>query len=413
MTASAQTPRPLAGIRVLDLSRVLAGPWCTQQLADLGADIVKIERPGRGDDTRGWAPPWLAGTEETAYFLSANRGKHSVCIDFSQPEGADLIRQLVADADVLVENFKVGGLAKYGLDYASLAAINPRLIYCSITGFGQNGPYAHRSGYDFLIQAMGGLMSVTGEPEGEPMKAGVAFADVFTGLYAANAILAALHQRRATGEGTHIDMALLDVQVGVMANQAASFLATGNNPSRLGNAHPSIVPYQVFPTADDSMVIAVGNDGQFARLAEVIQKPELAEDARFATNAARVAHRDMLVSILADALIDRPRAEWLEHMEAAGIPCGPINNLDQVFADPQIQARNLEIRRRHTSGQDVSLVSNPIRFNDQNLNADSAPPTLGEHTHTILQDKLDLDQTRLADLIARGIVGGQTTPDAE
>lgn len=413
MADSETTPRPLDGIRVLDLSRVLAGPWCTQQLADFGAEIIKVERPGAGDDTRGWAPPWLEGTHESAYFLSANRGKHSVCVDFSQPEGAELVRELAADADVLVENFKVGGLAKYGLDYDALHELNPRLIYCSISGFGQNGPYAHRSGYDFLIQAMGGLMSVTGEPEGEPMKAGVAFTDVFTGLYAANAVLAALHQRRATGEGTHIDMALMDVQVGVMANQAASYLTTGRNPPRLGNAHPSIVPYQVFPTADDSMVIAVGNDTQFARLAEVIEQPALAEDPRFATNTARVEHRDTLVPVLADALRARPRAEWLERMEVAGIPCGPINNLEQVFADPQVQARNLEIKRPHASGREISLVSNPVRFDDTPLNAASAPPVLGQHTSEVLQDRLGLDQTRLDDLVTRGVIGATNTPGTE
>lgn len=399
-----ETPRPLDGIRVLDLSRVLAGPWCTQQLADFGAEIVKIERPGSGDDTRRWAPPWLDGTKESAYFLSANRGKHSVCVDFSQPDGRDLIRRLAEQADVLVENFKVGGLARHGLDYESLAAINPELIYCSISGFGQNGPYAERAGYDFLIQAMGGLMSVTGEPDGEPMKAGVAFADVFTGLYSANAILAALHQRRATGAGTHIDMALLDVQVGVMANQAASYLTTGNNPPRLGNAHPSIVPYQVFDTADDPMVITVGNDDQFKRLCEVLEQAELADDARFATNAARVEHRDVLVPMLSDALRQRDRADWLERLDAAGIPCGPINNLEQVFNDPQVQARELRISRRHASGQEAALIGNPVRFNDENLNAAQAPPVLGEHTRSFLAARLGLDETTLDELQSRGVI---------
>lgn len=399
-----QTPRPLDGIRVLDLSRVLAGPWCTQQLADMGAEVIKIERPGRGDDTRHWAPPWLDGTDESAYFLSANRGKHSVCVDLSQPEGQDLIRRLAADSDVLVENFKVGGLARYGLDYESLAEINPRLVYCSISGFGQNGPYAHRAGYDFLIQAMGGLMSVTGEPDGEPMKAGVAFADVFTGLYSANAILAALHQRAATGQGTHIDMALFDVQIGVMANQAASYLATGTNPPRLGNAHPSIVPYQVFPTADEAMVLAVGNDDQFARLCETLDRPDWAADPRFATNAERVANRQTLVPLLSERLREAPRAEWLQRLEAAGVPCGPINNLEQVFNDPQVQARRMPIHRQHDSGRDVSLVGNPIRFDDQPLNAEAAPPTLAQHTNAVLGERLRLDQATLADLEARGII---------
>ncbi|WP_423822745.1 CaiB/BaiF CoA-transferase family protein [Salinisphaera sp. SPP-AMP-43] len=399
-----ETPKPLDGIRVLDLSRVLAGPWCTQQLADLGAEVVKIERPGSGDDTRAWAPPWLDGTDESAYFLSANRGKHSVCIDFSKPEGQDLIRHLAAESDVLVENFKVGGLAGYGLDYESLHALNPKLVYCSISGFGQNGPYAHRAGYDFLIQAMGGLMSVTGEPDGEPMKAGVAFADVFTGLYSANAILAALHHRTTTGEGTHIDMALFDVQIGVMANQAASFLATGDNPRRRGNAHPSIVPYQLFPTADDEMVIAVGNDDQFQRLCTVLEQPDLAGDARFATNAERVAYRDTLVPMLAERLRQRPRADWLERLETAGVPCGPINDLKQVFRDPQVKHRHIEINRRHASGRDVALVSNPIRFDDQPLNAEAAPPMLGQHTASILGERLDLDDRALADLASRGVI---------
>lgn len=407
MSDPTQTPRPLDGIRVLDLSRVLAGPWCTQQLADLGAEIIKIERPDSGDDTRHWAPPWLDGTEESAYFLSANRGKYSVCVDFSQPEGQDLIRRLAAEADVLVENFKVGGLAAYGLDYDALREINPALVYCSISGFGQTGPYAQRAGYDFLIQAMSGLMSVTGEPDGEPMKAGVAFADVFTGLYSANAILAALHQRRLTGEGTHIDMALFDVQIGVMANQALSYLTTGMNPPRLGNAHPSIVPYQVFPTADQEMVIAVGNDAQFARLCDVLDLPELASDARFASNAARVEHRDALVPILSKRLREGTRAEWLSQLEAVGVPSGPINTLEQVFDDPQVQSRQVQISRPHGSGREVSLVSNPIRFGDETLNAELGPPTLGEHTSTLLSERLEIDEATLADLEARGVIGRQ------
>ncbi|MGB7756477.1 MAG: CaiB/BaiF CoA-transferase family protein [Salinisphaera sp.] len=405
MSDLAQTPRPLDGIRVLDLSRVLAGPWCTQQLADMGAEIIKIERPGSGDDTRRWAPPWLDGTDESSYFLSANRGKHSVCVDFSKPEGQDLIRRLAAKADVLVENFKVGGLAAYGLDYAGLHEINPGLVYCSISGFGQTGPYAQRAGYDFLIQAMSGLMSVTGEPDGEPMKAGVAFADVFTGLYSANAILAALHQRRLTGEGTHIDMALFDVQIGVMANQALSYLTTGMNPPRLGNAHPSIVPYQVFPTADEEIVIAVGNDAQFARLCDVLARPGLAGDKRFATNSARVTYRDTLVPILSERLREGTRTEWLSALEAAGVPSGPINTLEQVFDDPQARARQVRINRPHASGREVSLVSNPIRFGGETLNAELGPPTLGEHTGTILSERLGLDEVMLTDLEARGVIG--------
>lgn len=400
-------PRPLEGVRVLDLSRVLAGPWCTQQLADFGADIVKVERPGAGDDTRHWGPPWLEGTDESAYFLGANRGKQSVCIDFSLPEGQDLIRQLAAQSDVLVENFKVGGLAAYGLDYDSLKAINPRLIYCSISGFGQNGPYAQRPGYDFLIQAMGGLMSVTGEPDGQPMKAGVAFADVFTGMYATNAVLAALQQRHLTGCGTHIDMALLDVQLAVMANQASSYLTTGHNPPRLGNAHPSIVPYQVFPSADDDLILAVGNDGQFKRLCAVLERPEWADDPRFATNRARVEHRDTLVPALSARLRDKPRADWLAQLEAANVPGGPINTLEQAFADPQIQARHMHIQRPHDSGRDVSLVSNPTRFNGTPQNAPAGPPTLGQHTHTVLAERLGLAQATLDGLIDKGIVNSR------
>lgn len=404
---STDLPRPLDGIRVLDLSRVLAGPWCTQQLADFGAEIIKIERPGAGDDTRQWGPPWLEGTDESAYFLGANRGKHSVCVDLSRTDGQDLIRRLAAQSDVVVENFKVGGLAAYGLDYASLYEINPRLIYCSISGFGQNGPYAHRAGYDFLIQAMGGLMSVTGEPDGQPMKAGVAFADVFTGLYAANAILAALHQRRATGEGTHIDMALLDVQISVMANQALSYLTIGHNPPRLGNAHPSIVPYQVFPSADDDLILAVGNDGQFRRLCDVLGLSSIADDPRFASNSARVEHRDSLVAKLSARLHDKPRADWLAQLEAAGIACGPINNLDQVFDDPQVRARELQIKRRHHSGRDVALVSNPIRFNDTQQNAPTAPPTLGQDTRSVLGDRLGLDDATLDALQDQGVIAAR------
>lgn len=404
---STDLPRPLDGIRVLDLSRVLAGPWCTQQLADFGAEIIKIERPGAGDDTRQWGPPWLEGTDESAYFLGANRGKHSVCVDLSQADGQDLIRRLAAQSDVVVENFKIGGLAAYGLDYASLYEINPRLIYCSISGFGQNGPYAHRAGYDFLIQAMGGLMSVTGEPDGQPMKAGVAFADVFTGLYAANAILAALHQRPVTGEGTHIDMALLDVQISVMANQALSYLTTGHNPPRLGNAHPSIVPYQVFPSADDDLILAVGNDGQFRRLCDILGLSSLADDPRFASNSARVEHRDSLVAKLSARLHDKPRADWLAQLEAAGIACGPINNLEQVFDDPQVRARELQIKRQHHSGRAVSLVSNPVRFNDTQQNALMAPPTLGQDTRSVLGDRLGLDDATLDALQDQGVIAAR------
>lgn len=398
-------PQPLAGITVLDLSRVLAGPWCTQQLADLGAEVIKIERPSAGDDTRGWGPPWLAGTDESAYFQSANRGKQSVAVDFSDPQGAAIVRELAANADVVVENFKVGGLSAYGLDYDTLAGANPALVYCSITGFGQTGPYAHRAGYDFLIQAMGGVMSVTGQPEGEPMKAGVAVADIFTGLYGANAILAALRTAEATGQGTHIDMALLDVQIAVMANQAASYLATGQNPPRLGNAHPSIVPYQVFPTADEPLIIAVGNDGQFAKLCQALDRAELATDPRFATNAARVEHRGAIVDKLSARLRDKPRAEWLDILEAAGVPCGPINTLDQVFADPHVIARDMTLRTPHPAGLDIDLVANPMCFGAQRPMAESAPPLLGQHTDDVLGAHLGYNAAQLADLAERDVIG--------
>ncbi len=335
--------KPLEGIRVLDMSRVLAGPWCGQQLADMGAEVIKVERPDSGDDTRAWGPPWLAGTRESAYFLSANRGKRSVGVNIASLEGQQLIRDLVSQCDVLIENFKAGGLKAYGLDYASLKVIKPDLIYCSITGFGQDGPYAHRAGYDFIIQGMGGLMSLTGQPDGapggEPMKVGVALTDIFTGLYAANAILAALWERKRTGEGGHIDMALLDVQVGVLANQALNYLTSGEVPRRLGNAHPNIVPYQVFPSADGHLIVTVGNDGQFRRFCQVLGCEEWADDPRFATNSARVAYRDALIPDISKLLAMRTTDNWLAELETAGVPCGPINTLDKVFDDPQVRHR--------------------------------------------------------------------------
>ncbi|WP_346795655.1 CaiB/BaiF CoA-transferase family protein [Halomonas sp. Bachu 37] len=382
------SPQPLAGVKVLDLSRVLAGPWCGQLLADLGADVIKVERPGNGDDTRHWGPPWLGDTRESAYYLCANRGKRSVTVDMAKPEGQTLIKRLAAESDVLLENFKVGGLAKYGLDYASLKQDNPRLIYCSITGFGQESPYAHRAGYDFMIQAMGGIMSLTGrpdfEPGGGPVKSGVAFTDIFTGLYAANAVMAALYARERSGEGTHIDMALMDVQVGVLANQALNYLTSGKVPQRLGNAHPNIVPYQAFATADGHMIVAVGNDEQFKRLCAVLRLDELAGDARFATNGARVAHRDLLVAQLGAALVQRTTDHWLAALEAVGVPSGPINTLDRVFDDPHVKARGLKQTLEHSQAGQVDLVANPIRFNGQSATATTAPPQLGEHTDTVL-----------------------------
>lgn len=401
--------KPLQGIRVLDLSRILAGPWCTQQLADLGAEVIKIEKPGSGDDTRSWGPPWLEGSQESAYYLSANRGKQSVAIDIAQPEGQQLIHQLLQQCDVLVENFKVSGLKKYGLDYASLKQKKPDLIYCSITGFGQDGPYAQRAGYDFMIQAMGGLMSLTGQPDdqpgGGPMKIGVAFADIFTGLYASNAILAALLQRQQTGEGTHIDLGLLDVQVGVLANQALNYLTSGTVPQRLGNAHPNIVPYQSFASADGHIILAVGNDGQFQRFCKLAGCPELAEDSRFTSNRLRVEHRDALIPLLVPVLKKRSTDEWLALLEPAAVPCGPINTLDRVFADPQVQHRNMALTLPHPQAGKVKLVSNPVRFDGQALNAESAPPLLGEHTADVTTRLLGLTEEQQQDLKKKGVLG--------
>jgi crotonobetainyl-CoA:carnitine CoA-transferase CaiB-like acyl-CoA transferase len=346
----------LSHLRVLDLSRVLAGPWASQVLADLGAEVIKVERPGAGDDTRAWGPPWLrdargAETRESAYFASTNRGKKSITLDLARPEGQAIVRRLAERADILLENYKMGALARHGLGYDDLARLNPRLVYCSITGFGQSGPYQDRPGYDFLIQAMGGLMSVTGEPDGVPgggpMKVGVAVADILTGMYATTAVLAALAHRERSGRGQHIDLALLDVQVAMLANQAEAYLATGRAPKRLGNAHPSIVPYQAFETKNGRLVLAVGNDGQFARLCEVVGRPELARDPRFATNASRVEHRGELVRELAPLLAARATGAWLDALDAAGVPCGPINDLAQVFDDPQVRHRGLRIEVPH------------------------------------------------------------------
>ncbi|HEX8605668.1 MAG TPA: CaiB/BaiF CoA-transferase family protein [Pseudoduganella sp.] len=387
----------LAGLKVLDLSRVLAGPWAGQLLADLGADVVKVERPGSGDDTRAWGPPWLsdadgAPTSESAYYLSANRNKRSVAIDIATPDGQALVRQLAERADVVLENFKVGGLAQYGLDYAGLKTVNPRLIYCSITGFGQDGPYAGRAGYDFLIQGMGGLMSLTGRPDGEPgagpMKAGVALTDVMTGLYASNAVLAALAYRERSGEGQHIDLALLDVQVAVLANQAANYLVGGVAPKRMGNAHPNIVPYQEFATADGYMIVAVGNDGQFRKLCDVLGRPEWGTDERYATNPQRVRHRAALVAGIHAVTVTRTTATWVALMEGAGVPCGPINTLDKVFDDPQVRARGMRVEMAHPTGGSVPLVANPIRMSATPVAYHRPPPMLGEHTGEVLADWL-------------------------
>ena len=406
-------PGPLAHLKILDLTRILAGPWAAQLLGDYGADVVKIERPGSGDDTRGWGPPWApdgAGepTDDAAYFLCANRNKRSVTVDFTKPAGQDLIHRLTAGSDVVIENFKVGGLKQYRLDYDSLRAINPRLVYCSITGFGQTGPYASRAGYDFLIQGMGGLMSITGrgdaEPGAGPQKAGVALADVLTGLYATTAILAAIAHRDRTGEGQHIDVALLDVQVASLANQALNYLTTGIPPVRMGNAHPSIVPYQDFPTADGAMIVAVGNDAQFARLAATAGHPEWAADARFATNRARVAHRDDFVAAFAPVARSRATVEWIAALEAAGVPCGPINDLGQVFADPQIQARGMRMTMPHAAGAELALVANPVRLSATPASYRRAPPLLGADTDAVLRERLGLTPDDIAALRRAGLL---------
>ncbi|MFJ4350505.1 CaiB/BaiF CoA-transferase family protein [Pseudomonas sp. NPDC089428] len=403
----------LSHLRVLDLSRVLAGPWSGQILADLGADVIKVERPGSGDDTRAWGPPFLKdargeNTSEAAYYLSANRNKRSVTIDFTQPEGQRLVRELAAKSDIVIENFKVGGLAAYGLDYPSLKAINPKLIYCSITGFGQTGPYAKRAGYDFMIQGLGGLMSLTGRPDGEegagPVKVGVALTDILTGLYSTVAILAALAYRDQHGVGQHIDMALLDVQVACLANQAMNYLTTGNPPRRLGNAHPNIVPYQDFPTADGDFILTVGNDGQFRKFAEVAGQPQWADDPRFATNKQRVANRAELIPLIRQATVFKTTAEWVSQLEAAGVPCGPINDLAQMFQDPQVLARGLAVTMPHALAGSVPQVASPIRLSETPVEYRRAPPLLGEHTEAVLGDVLGMDADAVGRLRSAGVL---------
>ena len=383
---------PLAGIKVLDLSRVLAGPWCTQLLADLGAEVIKIERPGAGDDTRHWGPPWHERGDEkvAAYFLAANRGKKSAAIDFAQEEGANLVRRLAATSDVVVENFKVGALEKFGLDAASLRAANPGLIYASITGFGQDGPYKDRAGYDYIIQGMSGLMSITGQPDGapggEPMRVGVAVVDLFTGMYAASAILAALVRRGVTGEGAHIDSALFDVSLAMLANQASNALVSGQDPPRQGNTHPNIVPYQPFAAADQPIIIAVGNDRQFAKFATILGTPEWAGDPRFASNADRVANRNELVALIAERIAAKPAAEWLDRLEALGIPAGPINGIGQALGDPQAEFRQSVGRFGAGALGEVPTVGSPLRFDGQRADASLPPPALGEHTDEVLAE---------------------------
>ncbi|MFL6756738.1 MAG: CaiB/BaiF CoA transferase family protein [Sphingomicrobium sp.] len=402
--------KPLEGVRVLDLSRVLAGPWATQLLADLGADVIKVEKPGSGDDTRHWGPPWLEHGDQkvAAYFLAANRGKRSVAIDFASDEGAALVRRMAANADVVVENFKVGALKKFGLDAESLRAEFPRLIYASITGFGQDGPYAARAGYDYIIQGMGGLMSLTGLPDGEPgggpMRVGVAVADLFTGMYAANAILAALYRRGQTGEGATIDMALFDAQLAMLANQASNALVSGRDPERQGASHPNIVPYQPFQAADQPIIIAVGNDRQFAKLAEIAGHPEWAEDPAFATNAARVGARERLVPLIAEVIAQKPASLWLEQLETAGIPAGPINSISQALADPQAVHRGAQLSGGGGALGDVPMVSCPIRVDGGRCDATLPPPALGEHTTEVL-NQFGVDGAALQLLRDAGVIG--------
>ncbi|VWB40960.1 L-carnitine dehydratase/bile acid-inducible protein F [Burkholderia aenigmatica] len=410
MKGDDSTMGALSHIRVLDLTRVLAGPWCAQTLADFGADVIKVERPGAGDDTRHWGPPYLkdadgADTAEAAYYLAANRNKRSVTVDIATPEGQQIVRELAAQSDVVLENYKVGQLKKYGLDYESLRAVKPDLVYCSVTGFGQTGPYAHRAGYDFIIQGIGGFMSITGERDGEPgggpQKAGVAIADLATGLYSTIAVLAALAHRDRTGEGQYIDMALLDVQVALLANMNTNFLASGKPPVRWGNAHPNIVPYQTFQTRDGWIIVAVGNDGQFRKFVEAGGQPELADDERFATNPSRVRHRDTLVPILAEMVKARDKADWIGALEAAGVPCGPINDLDEVFDNEQVVARGMQVSLPHPCGADAKLVRNPIRMSATPPDARTAPPLLGAQTDDVLRDMLGYDDAKIAGLRAK------------
>ena len=404
---------PLTGLRVLDLTRVLAGPWATQMLADYGADIVKIEKPGEGDDTRGWGPPFLTDPDgsrgDAAYFLAANRGKSSVAIDMATPQGQKLIGDLAAKSDIVIENFKVGGLKKYGLDYAGLKAINPRLIYCSITGFGQTGPYAQRAGYDFMIQAMGGLMSVTGERDdldgGGPQKVGVAVADLFTGLYAVTAILAAVVHQRATGQGQYIDVALLDTQVAMLANLNSNYLVAGKVPGRMGNAHLNIVPYQTFQTADGYMIVAVGNDRQYREFCAIIGVPALAEDQRFANNRGRVENREVLITLLTAPMLARTTDQWVEAFQAAAVPCGPILQIDQVFANEQVLARGIQIGLTRDDGVRIPGVANPIVFSETAIEYDKAPPRLGDGTEKVLTETLGLSAETIAALRKAGAIG--------
>jgi len=404
---------PLKGLRVLDLSRVLAGPWASQIFADLGADVLKVERPGAGDDTRGFGPPWIRDRDtgepvDAAYYASANRGKRSITLDFTKAAGRDIAHRLARASDILLENYKVGALAKYGLDYAAISGLNPRIIYCSITGFGQSGPYRNRPGYDFLIQGMGGLMSVTGErddrPGGGPQRAGVALADITTGMYASSAVLAALYHRERTGEGQCIDLALLDSQVSVLVNQGMNWLIGGTNPARSGNGHPNIVPYQAFATRDGHIILAVGNDEQFRRFCDAAGCPEIAADAKYATIADRNAHRDALIPILADVIRQRTSREWIALLEAAQVPCGPINTIKDVFEDPQIVHRGMRIDLPHPRAGTLPSIANPMRFSQTPIEYTHAPPILGQHTDEVLRDLLGMSDADIARLRTDGVI---------
>ena len=403
----------LGHLRVLDLTRVLAGPWCTQLLADLGADVIKVERPGSGDDTRAWGPPYLADaqghdTSEAAYYLAANRNKRSVTVDITRAEGQYILRRLARQSDIVVENYKVDQLASYGLDYASLSALNPRLIYCSITGFGQTGPHREKPGYDFIIQGSGGFMSITGErddrPGGGPQKAGVAVSDLMTGMYASVAILAAVAYRERSGTGQYIDLALYDVMLAMLANMNMNCLTSGRAPGRVGNAHQNIVPYQVFAAADGHVIVAVGNDGQFVKFCEVAGRPDLAVDPRFVRNADRVRHRAVLVPMLEAIVRERPVAYWVEALDAAKVPCGPINDIAHALADPQVAARGMRIDLPHALAGTVPLVANPIKLSETPPTYERAPPLLGEHTDEVLRDRLQMSAAEIARLRAAGVV---------
>lgn len=403
----------LSHIRVLDLSRVLAGPWCAQNLADLGAQVIKVERPGAGDDTRHWGPPFAKDpngqdTTESAYYISINRNKKSITLDISTPEGQAIVRDLVKTSDVVIENYKVGQLAKYGLDYLSLCAIKPNLIYCSITGFGQSGPYQQRPGYDFILQGMGGFMSITGEadhlPGGGPQKAGVAIVDLFTGMYASSAILAAVIHRDRSGEGQYIDMALLDTQVAMLANISSNYLCSGVSPHRWGNAHPNVVPYQTFQTSDSWIIVAVGNDSQFRNFVKAGNREVLADDPRFATNPARIEHRAALIPLLVEMVKEKTKAQWITLLEAAGVPCGPINNLQEVFENEQVIARGIEMHVPHPTAGTMKLVASPMRLSKTPVEIRMPPPLLGQHTDEVLRNELGMSASQINELHQRGIV---------